>query len=343
MRIYDRALSEGEIKFLLLVPGGPTPSMVISDRIVAGSITAEHLAVETLRAAAARVGTLEVGPEASPGRIDLWGVGGAGSTLRSYLTADEMTIQRRSRSTEQWSDAHSYAHLLTQWASGEAGLTVGVAGGAAAVYSPDRRRRLLLTGQGLLYQVRSGSTWAIRGSLLTSSDTDLDASIADLAASGDATIGGTLGVTGAATLRTLQIATGRAIRWTAGGSTWATSYRSLYAAVNDYLDVGEGCPLVGAHVILRPASGSVRPDGYFPAIRFFYHAHKISSSQARVYYAFAGLTLGAAPKTGTTTSSMTISSSSSTNVSSTAGVINHSEGSWSSPWAMVASIVPVVR
>ena len=291
VRIYDRALSEGEIKFLLLVPGGPTPSMVISDRIIAGSITAEHLAVETLRAVAARVGTLEVGPleEASPGRIDLWGVGGAGSTLRSYLTADEMAIQRRSRSTEQWSDAHSYAHLLTQWASGEAGLTVGVAGGAAAVYSPDRRRRLLLTGGGLLYQVRSGSTWAIRGSLIPSSDTDLDASIADLAASGNATVGGTLGVTGALTALTLTLS-GRQAPVIPGVTMTATNYREAYSAIASCVRPGQEAALTGAQFMLR---GSPPGDSNWPRLLIFYRCRKNGNATARIYSIVYDLTLGA--------------------------------------------------
>ena len=167
VRLYDRGLTEAEIKFLYLVPGGPTPSMLIADRIIAGSITAEHLAVGELRSAATRTGTLEVSGASGTDQVTGWGVGkGLTGLLRTFLTADEVTVQRRVRATESWSDRHTLAQILSSHATvvgGNAASADGVRGGGVAVYNDTRTERLILHGgDRLTYQVRPGSSWVTR-------------------------------------------------------------------------------------------------------------------------------------------------------------------------------------
>lgn len=48
MRVYSRELELAEVRFLTLVPGGPSPGMVIADKIIAKSITAREIRVDAL-------------------------------------------------------------------------------------------------------------------------------------------------------------------------------------------------------------------------------------------------------------------------------------------------------
>jgi len=58
IRIYDKALTEAEIKYLYQNPGGPVQSMITTDRLVANCITADEIAANAVTAAKILAGTI---------------------------------------------------------------------------------------------------------------------------------------------------------------------------------------------------------------------------------------------------------------------------------------------
>ena len=118
-RVYNRVLDEAEIKFLKLVPAGPTPGMIIADRLIARGITAKYISTDALAALTAEVQELVIGINTSNAH-GKW-VSGAG-LQRGYLDQDEILLQRRASASTNWSSSHNIARLLANANGGQLDL-----------------------------------------------------------------------------------------------------------------------------------------------------------------------------------------------------------------------------
>ena len=93
VRLYDRALTEAEIKFLFMQPAGAQPGMILGSRIIADTIQARHIEADALNVLVGRVQErLHIGDHG-------WMAGGkqaipVAGDQRGYLDRDEMTLQR---------------------------------------------------------------------------------------------------------------------------------------------------------------------------------------------------------------------------------------------------------
>ena len=93
VRLYDRALTEAEIKFLYMQPAGPQPGMILGSRIIAETIDARHIVADAFNVLVGKVqDELHIGDRG-------WMAGGkqappVSGDQRGYLDRDEVALER---------------------------------------------------------------------------------------------------------------------------------------------------------------------------------------------------------------------------------------------------------